>query len=72
MSAKPAEHVQSSAAPDGANGCWHAHAPMDSDAGGDDAPAKHCSHAVALRWPEYVPPGHANAAPRPPVSKTMK
>ena len=26
---------------------------MDSDTGGDDTPAKHGSHAVALRWSEY-------------------
>ena len=68
----PAPHVQSCASPDGANGCWHAHAPMDSDAGGDDAPVKHGSHAVVLRWSEYVPPGHAEDVPSPPVSKTMK
>lgn len=68
MSSKPAPHVQSCASPDGANGGWHAHAPMDCDAGGDDAPAKHGSHAVALAWSEYVPPGHAEAVASPPAS----
>ena len=64
--------MQSCASPDAANGCWHAHAPMDCDAGGDDAPAKHGSHAVALGWSEYVPPGHAEAVASPPASKTIK
>jgi hypothetical protein len=59
-SAKPAAHVQSCGAPDGAWGCWHAHASMDSAAAGDVAPAKHCSHAVALGWSAYVPGAHAS------------
>lgn len=66
MSAKPAPHVQSFASPDAVYGCWHTHASMDCDAGGDDAPAKHGSHAVALGWSEYVPPGHAEAVASPP------
>jgi hypothetical protein len=44
---------------------------LDSEAAGYVAPAKHGSHAFMLRWSEYVPIAHANAAPRLIMSKTM-
>ena len=58
VNAKPSPHVQSCASPDCAKGCCHAHALMDSDNGGDNDPKKHGSHAVTVRWSEYVPLGH--------------
>jgi len=62
-SAKPDAQVQSCAVADAVYGCWQTHASIDCDAAGEEAPKKHSSHTVALKWSEYVPTEQATAVP---------